>query len=65
MKSPEAKKMQKELLESFQKNKTSSKTQQKEAPKEKEIKPTTTKSPLKPGWRKRDLGIKPRENRRK
>jgi hypothetical protein len=65
MKSPEAKKMQKELLESFQKNKTSSATQQKKAPIEKEIKPPTSKPPLKPGWRKRDIGIKPRENRRK
>ncbi len=33
--------------------------------KPKPIKPPTIKSPPKPGWRKRDLGIKPRENGRK
>lgn len=52
-------------LKSSQKSKINSATQDKEAPVEKELKPPTTKSPPKPGWRKRDLGIKPRENGRK
>lgn len=54
-----------EQLKSGQKSKTNSATQEKEAPVEKELKPPTTKSPPKPGWRKRDISIKPRENERK
>ncbi len=54
-----------EQLQSGQKSKNNSATQEKKAPIEKEIKPNTPKAPPKPGWRKRDLGIKPRENERK